>query len=56
LDHRIDAIDTLRDLAPNGVMLPTRSESMATGLTLTEVALDNWLSLLEDAVKGLQSI
>ena len=53
-DRRLDKIETLQDLAPSGVMLPTSSEAMDTGFALTEVAFEDWFSLLEDAVKPLR--
>jgi RHS repeat-associated protein len=53
-DRRLDEIKTLQDLAPSGVMLPTSSEAMDTGFALTEVAFEDWFSLLQDAVKPLR--
>lgn len=54
VDRRLDEVETLQDLAPNGVALPTVSEATATGLALTEVAFDDWSALLEEAVQPLQ--
>jgi hypothetical protein len=53
-DRRLDDIETLQNLAPNGVALPTASEATATGFALTEVAFDDWFSLLEHAVRPLR--
>lgn len=53
-ERRLEQVETLQDLAPGGVTLPTSSEAMATGFALTEVAFEDWFSLLEEAVNALR--
>lgn len=53
-ERRLDEVLTLQDVAPNGVALPTSSEVTATGLETTELAFEDWFSLLSDAVRPLQ--
>jgi len=52
-ERRLEQVETLQDLAPGGVTLPTSSEALGTGFALAEVAFEDWFSLLEDAVKPL---
>ena len=49
---QLHSVASLKELAPNGVALPTAEEARATGLPLVELTYDEWQPLLTPFLEG----